>query len=324
MRPILSRSGPFQELNALFIQPTRWCGLNCKGCYVKAHVDGEESFHTPWQEQLHLFKLFYHGPHWANQITIAVDDLHEDPTKQRHMLLIVDSILQELVHDTRPKHERPEVHMTLHTPDTHQQYLSHSVTGWDRLDLLSFSEVPPTKDAMNTIAFYSGVIPVINYNYTAPQTWNETTEINRLVRVGRQVDHIYLVMFKSPVGNPGPKSLNNYYMARYQLYISQVVDKLPEDVRRKLTSDGCLSDTVKHSRTGFGCSSNVSRLQVWPDGAVSGCPYAFQPSTQVGRTAQDIVENIRKAGSRYDFKEDCHLPSTYASLTNRNLRVLPA
>ncbi len=32
MRQILNISGKDLELNTLFIQPTRWCGLNCRGC----------------------------------------------------------------------------------------------------------------------------------------------------------------------------------------------------------------------------------------------------------------------------------------------------
>jgi hypothetical protein len=322
MKPILSRGGPFQELNALFMQPTRWCGLNCKGCYVKEHVDGEESYHTSWHEQWRLFNQFYKGPHWANQITIAVDDLHQDPTKQRHMLLLVDAILSDLVTDVRPKNERPEVHMTLHTTDTLDQYLNERVGGWIKLDMISFSQLPlHLNKPYNALGYFDGVVP-INYNYMAPLTFNPEREIKHLTKAALFVDHIYLVMFKDPVGKPVPQSLANYHMHRYQLYISQVVDKLPEDVRRKLTTDGCMSDTIKHSRTGFGCSSNVSRLQVWPDGSVSGCPYAFSGSTPIGRTAEAILENIRQARNRYDFKEDCHLPSTYATLTNRSLPII--
>lgn len=323
MKPILSRSGPNIELNALFIQPTRWCGLNCKGCYVKDHVGGEDSFHTSWSEQYRLFRQFYWGPHWANQITISVDDLHADPEKSRHMLMLIDSILQDLTNDRRPKHDRPEVHMTMHTPDTWWQYKNERIEGWHKLSMVSFSELPLKKfeAAICIDWFLENKVPV-NWNKLVPKEFEPHKEQQKLSILSEIADHIYLVMYKSPVQSRQELPVDRHYMAQYQLYISQVVDKLPGDVRRKLTIDGCLSDTIKHSRTGFGCSSNVSRFQVWPDGSVSGCPYAFSGGPEIGRTAESIVENIRASRDKYDFKEICHLPSTYASLKSGSLRVI--
>jgi hypothetical protein len=328
MRPILSRSGPNIELNALFIQPTRWCGLNCDGCYVKAHTDGEDGHHVEWYELKKLFNLFYNGPHWANQITIAVDDLPIDGNRVHHMILLVDTILELVTKDKRPRSECPEVHMTLHTLNTLKEYEEENVRDFHHLDMISFSELAPTQATKDKIAWlHDNGRTTVNYNKMAPLSWKSVDmEVERLATVGGWVDHIYLVMQKTPVGHPEKAlatSVSPSYWSSYQLYISEVVDKLPVDVRRKVTIDGCFSDTIKHSRTGYGCASNVSRVQVWPDGTVSGCPYAHAGSTPIGLTAEDILGNIRGAQRQYDFKEKCHLPTVYSTVSRGSgLRIL--
>ncbi len=329
MKPILSRGGKNLELNALFIQPTRWCGLNCKGCYVKDHNGGEEDVHLSWSEIHTLFKLFYRGPHWANQITIAVDDLHKDSNKARHMELIISAILDTMVVDSMVKEQRekPEVHMTLHTPHTFLQYEKIGTRGWEKLSMVSFSEMPLNFHARKVYDTFKSFGVPINYNTMVPRNWLADKEIEHLTKIGREyADHIYLVMHKTPVGEADHAfkiPIQRNHWETYQLYISEVVDRLPVDVRRKVSTDGCVSDTIKYSRTGFGCSSNVSRFQVWPDGSVSGCPYAFSGNTEGAITSQGVVENIRKARQQYDFGSRCHLPSVYTSLgTGSKLRVL--
>ncbi len=92
------------------------------------------------------------------------------------------------------------------------------------------------------------------------------------------------------------------------------MERLPTNVRNKVSVDGCLQDTIKYTKTGFGCSSNVSRVQVWPDGSVTGCPYAFSSDGPIGKTAEDILDNIISARKQYDFKQKCHLPEVYNSI----------
>ena len=327
MKPILTNSGPNIELNALFFQPTRWCNLNCKDCYVKDHEGGEEDFHTPWEEQWRLFKSFYNGSHWANQITISIDDLHKDPTKRHHMVMIVDSILEELKKDTRPKENRPEVHFTFHTHQTFLQYQAEGIKGWEHLDLVSFSEMTISLRALEVWNEFNRWAVPINYNHMVPENFNSQKERERLWLIGtNHSDYIYLVMKKQPIGSPDKNQtikLGQNHWDTYQLYISEVVDKLPDNVRRKVSIDGCVSDTIKYTRTGFGCSSNVSRVQIWPDGSVSGCPYAFRGTTEIGKSAQDILDNIKAVRKSYEFKESCYLPSLDTSIDRRpKLRII--
>jgi hypothetical protein len=326
MKPILNLSGPRVEVNALFIQPTRWCALNCKGCYVKEHQGGEEGFHTPWNEQFRLFRKFYDGREaWANQITISVDDVHPDFTKGKHMVLFLDAVLATLREDKRPKEDKPEVHITCHTMQTLEQYFPRlEWNDFNLFSMVSFS-VLSKKDEVPLMIVKAARRNIINYNMLIPKydprTVDWDAEAEWIRTIAGVVDHIYMVIFKSPVG--GVRDLNvrigdTNRMASDIVYIQNVLERLPPDVKAKVTTDGCLSDTVQFVRNKqFGCSSNVSRFQVWPDGTVSGCPYAFSGNGSIGKTAEDILENIKEARKRYDFREKCHLPQVYTTLTRQ-------
>ncbi len=326
MRRILSLNSSQFETNVLFIQPTRWCGLNCRGCYVKAHEGGEDGFHTPWQEQLKLFNLFYNSDKaWANQITISVDDLHKDPDKRDHMLNLIRGIFDALDTDTRAKDDRPEVHMTMHTPRTFYQYLYADVgrknNSWGKLGMVSFSELPALLAETDGVLKYFKELKVpINYNKLIP-TYNDgmdwDKEAQRLAKIGQSVDHIYMVIFKKPVGLKQKDDINQDDTNRMSsdiVYLTNLLRRLPDDVKAKVTQDGCLRDSAQYSTTGFGCASNISRFQVWPDGRVSGCPYAFSGRGKLGSTSEDTLDNLREARKRYEFQEACSLPKIYSSI----------
>lgn len=309
-----------RELNALFIQPTRWCGLNCRSCYVKEHDGGEEDYHTDWKEQVELFRHFYFsksGCH-TNQISISLDNLHKDKNKASHMITFFNCVFRILLKRFKLDHT-PEVHITAHNYSTLLEYSEfgiHPLIGG--IKMISLSNI--NLDELNTIRQLHKTCHV-NYNHMIP---NNITSLNidkyvtKMTTIGRTVSSIYLVIFKSPIGgerNNLVKLRDKSSMESDISVISTLMRRLPDDVRRKVHVDGCLQDTINHSRTGFGCSSNVSRVQVWPDGSVSGCPYAFRGTTPIGRTAKDILDNIEAVRKEYDFKERCHLPDVYSSIS---------
>jgi MoaA/NifB/PqqE/SkfB family radical SAM enzyme len=41
----------------------------------------------------------------------------------------------------------------------------------------------------------------------------------------------------------------------------------------KLVQDACIEDSYKKLKSGLTCSAGISKLHIWPDGRVSGCPY---------------------------------------------------
>lgn len=334
MLPVLNVSGPRLEVNALFLQPTRWCAINCKGCYVKEHEGGENGYHTPYTEQEKLFRYFYNGEiAWANQITVAIDNLpapeadavalfghvSEETRRYAHMVNIFQSIIDYI--EANKTDQSPEVHMTFNSDLVFEEYTSKrgvgAVNTARQLSVLSFSNIK-RMEYVKYLAKHTHV----NYNHLIPgnvTSFNIDKHVERMTRIGEIVDSIYMVIFKSPVGAPRTELVQVGDQSRMRSdlsYIRTMMERLPEHVRRKINVDGCLKDTVNSFRTGFGCSSNVSRFQVWPDGTVSGCPYAFSQDGQpTGKTAEDIMANIRAARKRYDFRDRCHLPETYNSLS---------
>jgi hypothetical protein len=309
------------EIETLFIQPTRWCGLNCKGCYVKEHAGDENGFHTSWSEQVKLVKYFLETEKAsANQITISIDNLPKDhPDRKQDMLNLFNAIQDDAVDARANKHDT-EIHMTFHDENVFLDY-SRELTGGvyyahTFLDMISFSNI---RDLEKAKILADGVH--LNYNHLIPSnvtSFNIRSHVDRLTKIAEVVDSIYLVIHKSPVGGVRNElvELGDKQRMRSDLrYIKTMMEQLPPSARRKLNVDGCVQDVDKFKKTSFGCSSNISKFQVWPDGSVSGCPYAFKGSTPIGTTADDIMDNIREARGHYDFRERCHLPAVTDSLT---------
>lgn len=336
MKHILNISNPY-ELNALFLQPTRWCARNCKGCYAKEHAGGEKGFHLSSWNWMKLFNMFYLNQAveeghraWANQITLAVDDLSLDGYQAAEMLNLFGGILTTVVNRKSNKLDLhpAEFHITCHTPKTLKNYtFLNKKTPWiseertmemlKYINMISFSEIPEGEfEFVKEIAKHTPV----NYNHLIPANItsdNIDTYVDKVTKIGRIVSHIYLVMFKRPIGSETNELVqlrDRSRMLNDIKVIQTLMERLPEDVRRKVTRDGCLQDVSKHSRTGFGCSSNVSRVQVWPDGSVTGCAYAFGADKPQGRTVEIVMENIRNARKEYDFGSLCHLPEIYDSI----------
>jgi hypothetical protein len=267
------------------------------------------------------------GPeHIANQVTISIDDIPpptgDDSSRPAHMIGLFCAAMKAWQNarnsfgNLLPSEEMhiPELHMTFNT-----ERRSHlgNVHVAQTVDMLSFSNI--NHKSLKFIQHLANHTHV-NYNHLVPSnvtSFNINEHVKRMTEIGEVVDSIYMVMFKTPVGGKRNKLVeigDQQRMSSDITYINTMLDRLPKDVRRKVHVDGCLKDTIRHRQTGFGCSSNVSRVQVWPDGSVSGCPYSFSGSTGPGKTAEDILGNIRKARGQYDFDDRCHLPSVYDSL----------
>ena len=316
------------ELNALFIQPTRWCGKNCKGCYVKAHAGGENSPHVAAAVITDLLRHYYfsYKDCWANQITLSVDDPPEDTDKYTHMDTILYYFLGLPFLKAGRVQDYPELHATFHNIQTMEKYQGpYDIFGMaGSLDMLSLSEIKlKDLDIIDDLATYTK----INYNHLIPASLrlnNLDKYVANMIEIGRVVDHIYLVINKTPIGRERSEAMKEQdasQMAHDRAVINQLMKRLPEDVKKKITIDGCLQDVSKFTRTGFGCSSNVSRVQVWPDGSTSGCAYAFGTTGTLARGVEDILENIKAARQKYDFKEACHLVEAHKSSSERSQTI---
>jgi hypothetical protein len=324
MREILNRSNPF-ELNAIFIQPSRYCKLDCKGCYVKEHTGGEDSYHMSielWRDLFQTYLYDIHDDHHyhTNQITFSADDYSKDPIKKQYMKKVFEEYFFYICAG-KAKYDKsllPEAHITFHTLNTFDSYrdelgLSYNNKSFATIfDMISFSEIKLSElDTIKELAQYTK----INYNHLIPNRINNLRDyIDKINQIGKVVNHIYLVINKTPIGRKQTeldKDSNAQTMFDDRYIITQILKSVDNDIKSKISVDGCLKDVDKHSRTGFGCSSNVSRIQIWPDGSVTGCAYAFNSTGTEARSFAGLLENISRARGQYDFRDRCHLPDAY-------------
>lgn len=311
MKQILHINPNKVEVNTLFIQPTHYCGLNCDGCYVKAHFGQKHQVSA--EEQVRLFKMFWSSDKaWANQITVSIDDVPDyfGGKQTDHLRKLTHSILRVVEKDERARHERPELHFTMHSLNTWDQYEADGdIKLLRHLDVLSISSKSRRDE------YIKEYIPstIFNRNYMCPpgcETWDFVRVMKHVtseVEWSSGYDHIYFIIQKLPLGvtyYPEILEQQKKYVTRAKEIYTIFQDKLGN----KISLDSCVSDSIKSKTTGFGCSANVSKFQVWPDGTVSGCPYSFRGHGKVGNTAEDILDNIREARRVSDFKK-CYLPT---------------
>lgn len=335
MRQILHKIGPTGpiEMNTLFIQPTRWCALDCPGCYVVAH-DQPEQVHNLNDAVLSdlLHELMAKGHH-VNQFTISGDNLSKDPEKKRFMAEAMGTYLS-WSREAKIAGYTSEFHATFNTPTAMRQYeeaYPAMSEGLRTLDVISFSNIPagmPDEVQPNhwmwSHRMGNGVRTFhrtkFNYNHLIPEnvsSLNINEYVEKMEWIGGQVDSIHLVISKTPTGKPRNELVQLGDRTRMKsdlAYIGTMMKRLSTEVRRKINVDGCLQDTIKYRRSGFGCSANISKFQLWPDGSVSGCPYAHKGSTGPGQSATDILDNFRKAAETYEFR-GCHLPDVHSAIT---------
>jgi hypothetical protein len=340
--PIINKLSSRVEVHTLFLQPTPWCARNCTGCYVKERDPSESIDYqivTPLREQFALLELFTKGElAWANEITVAMDDLPTHRGQQNHMVGLFDRFMN-LIHENKIwQLPLPSMHMTFHTVNTYLSYVDRTKNSanWFResikeedswetlafpahlLDMINFSHLSTneiTKKLLKEIRKETS----INYNYLIPRNVNKNNikkHIKHLTEIGKMVDHIYLVIYKDPIGRirsseDAARSQRN--MANDRFYIEQMQKHLPSDIKNKINIDGCLKDVEKFNATSYGCSSNISRFQVWPDGSVTGCAYGDKSITKdIGLSTEGILRNLKESRKRYDFLDaPCHLVEDY-------------
>ena len=297
-------------INALFIQPTTYCRRNCPNCYVKGF---EETKPEPEKFLIEEFLGFLirnlksnDSAVDFNQITFALDALAEKTTLKEDMVYPFRDYIG-LVNLQIPDQE---YHLTVHTIEDFFEYeriLSQSLrTSFDVISISSLER--SNKTSIDKIRSYS---KHINFNFM-PRNRNPRLVLDHLETVAPWVDSIYLLLEKPSTGELiSPRILESFFKTKTLLETSAVV-------KSKLIQDGCVSDSKKFLNTGFGCSSNKSRFQVWPNGAVSGCPYSHFPETGSATSTEEILKNIYDSSRQYSFNK-CKIPE---QIDPKNPKVL--
>lgn len=319
MRQIFDARAERPVINALFIQPTYCCARSCQGCYVKEHERSGKQVSVT--EMAKLFSLFYtqRGGE-CNQITISMDVVPHNHQPSRDWMIGFAQEIRRAQLDIYPEIEVPEVHMTFKDIDSFIEYEQHVTHFLGQVDLISLSDIKA--EDLDYIHALRKRYPklAINYNHMSPAyltngSWEG--HVRLMSEIMQEVDSVYLIAQKTPLGTDRDLLMvarDNKRMFHDLTYFKRLRNSL--DFNGKFLVDGCIKDVINFELEGFGCSSNISRFQVWPDGSVSGCAYAKRADTSSAATAEGIIENIRKSRETYNFKQ-CHLPSTYRSLSEK-------
>jgi len=253
-----------------------------------------------------LFGYFWNSNKaWANQLTISMDVVPRIGNSV-HLLRFARYLEEELLAPgALEREERPEVHLTLRNLLSAQAYRfngQHSL--FENVDVVTVSN----GCSLDTPFKENKLVKFLNRNFMLDISsigWNSSTtnmQVDLISRTLEVYDHVYMLLNKTPIGKPVDLDIHKKYLAKYQ----EVYTLLSNSLGDKISRDTCVDDSEKFIKTGFGCSSNVSKFQVWPDGTVSGCPYAIRGHGKVAVVAEDILDNIRQARKVQDFSE-CYI-----------------
>ncbi len=308
-------------LNALFIQPTYNCAYDCDGCYVKGM---ERNSKSPTEyDRIHRIEMIrdtvniFSGRAClpgheirANQITFAVDtkassqNMGVQNELYDHFNMFKQAAQSSKACSTNV-FDQTEFHVTTFSPKTLRYYEQGELpVGWGFLDMITFSTLSAADAPF--LKFMKATKPQVhlNWNLTIFNKASAAVAIKNAKEVAEAVDTIYLVLHKPATGD-------NLDIELVKLYF-ETMEGLKRELGKdfsKVNIDGCVTDARKFRDTGFGCSSNISRFQVWPDGSVSGCPYQQHPVTPGANGHLGVLDNIRAAAKKYEF-DDCRIPQT--------------
>lgn len=289
-----------KTLNAVFIQPSYECALNCRGCYIKeSKRDSEMSSET----LLSLIRWLWVTPKlWIRQITLAVDDLPDEEGPRDKMVAALSSVLRlrKLYGNGRT-----ELHITCNSIFTLQKYIDFGLSLEyivQNIDLLSVSHLTiDDRPALQYIRQFTKV----NYNYMPTRSMSGYEEMLK------HVDQSYFILHKAGLGrknNPEQVGIFKDGLLRLRLFKE----------RHKVIVDSCVQDSNRYKSNGTGCSANISKLHIWPDGHISGCPYNKEGGTP-SKSITEFCNNLAKTFMQYEFTS-CTIPRDYTN--KRGLAVI--
>lgn len=307
------------HMNALLIQPTSHCAKNCEGCYAKNFKNADPSVLRNFLRKLDQLNFD------ANQITMALDTLpinSSAPSNESYMLLDFFSTFLFLSNRFKEQDRSTEFHLTVnHFKDlqSYLQYFHRSSLKLKDIKMISFSNL--TDD----IPMLKNSIPdtQMNWNFTLfPSNYPVIENINTLETKAKFLDKLhfvdscYVVLHKPSTGQ-------NVSLHAFKVFIEfkKMIDSLDPEHRAKVHFDTCYTDSQKYISTGYGCSANISKFQIWPDGSVTGCPYKQTPTTPPAKNTEQIFANFLTASSVYDFSK-CDIPDTIIGKQNKLLNIL--
>lgn len=310
-------------INALFIQPTVYCSLKCPGCYVKGwEKNAQGNVRIPpdawWKFMRAMVGLEeeWIGNYGTNQITFALDNA---PLEHHLYMENIRDNFFDVAADIKYQGIDTETHITTNQignliKSNHTGEFSPASNYIKYIDMISLSGPVQRGHVYSDKLREVAPNTTINWNRQIQAPVNEdykdwlAFQIQWTKAYMDSFDSIYLIAHKPNLGS--------YYDSKYLTWCMRLYEEL-RSITDKVHLDGCLGDAKKYASTGHGCSSNISRFQIWPDGSVSGCPYNQKPVTEPAKHKDDMLcasdyarrmlNNIREAAKVYEF-DGCRIP----------------
>jgi len=282
------------SISDIFIQPSNYCdNNNCKHCYVKARNYNQQISVEIFRDLLQT--LVSYKPICTQNITISIDGYSCRAEQYSKEICNIINL-----------QDRPSLHTTTNTFDCLVNHLQ-GVNNIVNLDTTSYSDI---KNNIEIIKSFKKVYnkPVIYNLLVHPMgVFGLDFNLDKFKQIVDTVDIIYVIFTKYSMGKSLTKDQIWEYRQRvknYFKYWNKINKVVPSN---KYIMDRCITESINNLSTGYTCSANSSLLQVWPDGSVSGCPYAYQSTgNRFVKQVDDIIQNLHLAKKKCEFY-DCLL-----------------
>lgn len=284
---MITRTPGVVHVENVMWQPQFNCEVDCKGCYVAESLSSKfQGLNTDILELVFLREKIL-----CSQFTISLDTVNHHDERLALTLRGLWNFYREAQrcnceNTTRFEH-LPELCVTAFNLDT--------VKGWAYemgltleqflypLTVLSLSNMPAHRDIAEGLHILTKESKTtLNYNRMVTKSGVSDTAF----QVGvENSDQTYLVLEKAPLGGEqSVDAIDRWFQAR---------SKVPSD---KLAMDACIEDSTQKIREGIKCGAGISKIHVWPTGAVSGCPYdAHHVITGVSTEPVNVFEEVERA-----------------------------
>lgn len=309
----------YSSNNLIHIEHIMWqpffkCVVDCKGCYIS------NSLHSKYLGELNseiVDLIFVDEKVICDQFTISLDTCNEYNKKLIEELKYIWNIYSQV-----PKKDTPRLNEKL-LPDLCITCFNYeTVLTWARalsfteeefiqpLKILSLSNLPNNIDKVNQLK------KVIKQTETI-LCWNKVVDkVIPFDYLNNNMDiptFTHFVFKKEALG----------HSQKYENYINYLKTiKNAIKTNKKFYEDSCIKDSrldLKIERT---CGAGISKIHIWPNGAVSGCPYDshFVAEGEIKLNRQNVWLEIKRATFNPCCFKYCQIYKLYQQFKKNFLR----
>lgn len=279
------------HIDHIMWQPFFQCLLKCNNCYMhKAFPQGYAECNTE------ILNLIFGKEQKINcdQLTISVDTVDSVPENLKIALNHMISIYA--LNQSSNELTLPKLCITVNNFNSFISWI-WKWSSWNALSyesifpyihLISFTK-PPMQYEIKMLRKYN---PEINIAINHIARKNQLpTAIEKSFQNKIKPNFLHLLIEKQPLGLPTKLSriLNYFFIA------SKSINNL--NISKFIRIDACGKDNLSNEY----CSAGIGKIHIWPNGAVTGCPYDSLSVQNINKN-ESLFDRIKKTIS--DSKEN--------------------